>query len=119
MWVASDIAKIHFTEDGTVPTRSSPIFDTTKTFQWDAMGVGQKLALMASIPGCIDSQMVSGVFDIDKDTVQTPMISPPQGEHTSPVEVRINCATTDAMVHYTEDGSEPTQYSPVWEPGSE
>ncbi|MBE0639141.1 MAG: chitobiase/beta-hexosaminidase C-terminal domain-containing protein [Bacteroidales bacterium] len=45
------------------------------------------------------------------NTTATPSFSPPAGQFFGPVTVAISCATPDASIFYTTDGSEPTQSS--------
>jgi len=42
-------------------------------------------------------------------TVATPIFSPPEGTYLSVQDVSISCATPEAIIHYTTDGSEPTE----------
>ena len=46
--------------------------------------------------------------------VSTPLITPPSSEHTGSVSVDISCATNGAAIHYTVDGSIPTNGSPLY-----
>ena len=46
--------------------------------------------------------------------VKTPKILPAGGEVEKGTEVTITCATEDATIHYTIDGSTPTAESPVY-----
>lgn len=50
----------------------------------------------------------------DQETVGTPTFTPPGGSFTDPVEVSMSTATAGATIHYTLDGSQPTQTSPVY-----
>lgn len=43
--------------------------------------------------------------------VATPVFAPQPGQFFSAVDVNITCATPDASIYYTTDGSEPTQLS--------
>lgn len=44
----------------------------------------------------------------------TPIISTASGTYVDPLEVTITCETEDAVIHYTTDGSEPDEDSPVY-----
>ena len=43
-----------------------------------------------------------------------PVFSPPSGTYTNSVNVSISCATSGAVIHYTTDGTTPTDSSPVY-----
>ncbi len=72
-------------------------------------------------------RMVPGTYDITINandntfkiqpyivTVETPTFDPEAGSYKAFQSVTINCATEDATIHYTIDGSEPTADSPVY-----
>ncbi len=48
------------------------------------------------------------------EQVATPTFNPAEGEKDGVVDVRIECATGDATIYYTLDGSEPTSSSNVY-----
>lgn len=49
------------------------------------------------------------------EQVKTPTFDPKNGSYTgNSVSVRISCGTTGATIHYTTDGSLPTESSPVY-----
>ena len=47
-------------------------------------------------------------------TVETPTFNPEAGSYKAFQSVTISCATEGATIHYTVDGSEPTESSPVY-----
>ncbi|MEM7582260.1 MAG: PQQ-dependent sugar dehydrogenase [Acidobacteriota bacterium] len=49
-----------------------------------------------------------------QESAALPVITPPGGAFDDPVEVTLATATVGAMIHYTLDGSEPTQASPLY-----
>ena len=53
------------------------------------------------------------ITEIPVETVATPTFSPASGTQ-QPVNVTISCTTPDAVIHYTENGSDPTESSPVY-----
>ena len=50
----------------------------------------------------------------EPEQVATPTFSVEAGEYTEAKSVEIACATEDATIHYTVDGTEPTAESPVY-----
>ncbi len=50
----------------------------------------------------------------DENQVALPTFSPPAGTYYSSQSVSIDCTTEDATIHYTLDGSDPDQTSPIY-----
>ncbi|MCL2168131.1 MAG: chitobiase/beta-hexosaminidase C-terminal domain-containing protein, partial [Lentimicrobiaceae bacterium] len=48
------------------------------------------------------------------NTVATPTFNPAGGNYINTVSVTLSCATEDAVIHYTTDGTDPTITSPVY-----
>jgi Zn-dependent metalloprotease len=69
----------------------NPTWVTSVQAAWNAVGVGA---------------VVAGV--------QSPSFSPPAGSYQSAINVTISSATAGATIHYTLDGSEPTELSPSY-----
>ncbi len=60
---------------------------------------------------------VSGILNIktgSSNKTTTPIISPAGGLHISSRAVSITCATTGAVIYYTDDGSQPTANSQLY-----
>lgn len=51
---------------------------------------------------------------VDGGNVGAPVISPASGAYYEPIEVAITCPVADAVIHYTTDGSDPDEQSPVY-----
>ena len=47
-------------------------------------------------------------------TVEAPVISPPGGFFVNQANISITCVTAGAVIHYTMDGTTPTQFSPIY-----
>lgn len=62
----------------------------------------------------IDSVVVFGVPGIIADVVEAPSISPNSGLFFDEVEVSMTCATEDAVIRYTTDGSTPDENSTIY-----
>lgn len=48
-------------------------------------------------------------------TLMPPIITPEEGIYTSPIQVKMRCPISGAVIHYTTDGSDPTTASAVYE----
>jgi len=48
------------------------------------------------------------------NVVITPVFNPPAGAYASPINVTISTTTSGAVIHYTTDGSEPTESSDIY-----
>jgi len=48
------------------------------------------------------------------EPVADPVISPDSQSFTSTITVTITCATQNAVIRYTTDGTTPTEYSPIY-----
>ena len=99
---ATEGAKIYYTTDGTEPTASSTEYTV-------AISVTPPMTLKAIAvkDGMNDSAVSSASYTI-KETVSTPEFSVESGAVNSGTSVTISCATGDAKIYYTTDGSEPT-----------
>lgn len=62
----------------------------------------------------LDSVVVYGIPGIEHHIVETPVISPNGGQVYEPTTVTITCATDDAEIYYTTDGTTPTQNSTLY-----
>ncbi len=49
--------------------------------------------------------------------VPTPVLSPPGGAYFDELAVQVTCVDAEATIHYTLDGTEPTEASPAASPG--
>ncbi len=58
-----------------------------------------------------------GAYEYREQTVATPRFDPDGGSYNLPPRVTITCTTAGASIHYTTDGSEPTESDPVIESG--
>lgn len=100
-------ATIRYTLDGSEPTTGSAPYSgplliarpsTLKARAFDAAGAGSSTSLLA----------------LAYETLP-PVFTPPGGTLTDgPVNVSVTSATPGAVVRFTENGSEPTEASPVW-----
>ncbi|MEW6266514.1 MAG: chitobiase/beta-hexosaminidase C-terminal domain-containing protein, partial [Thermodesulfobacteriota bacterium] len=108
MWSKTHGAVIHYTLDGRTPTENDPIFAEPL--------VVSKLTTVRSRAfkqGLQPSQVAIGVYDITGQ-VEAPIFSPEPGQYSSPIILNLSCPTRGALIHYTVDGREPTEDSPVY-----
>ena len=96
---ATDGATIYYTTDGSTP-------DNTKTEYKGAFDVSnnQTVKAIAIKSNMANSAVASAAYLIK---CETPVISPAAGTHTGVQDVTITCATDDATIYYTTDGSDP------------
>ena len=102
---ATEGAKIYYTTDGTEPTASSTEYTAAIS-----VTTAVTLKAIAVKSGMNNSAVASASYTI-KGTVATPEFSVASGEVDSGTSVTITCATEDAKIYYTTDGTEPTASS--------
>lgn len=98
---------IYYTLDGTTPTSSSTKYESeiklsdAKTYTLKAIVIsGSKQSAVATVN-----------FEIQKETVSKPVISPEGKTYSNVVRVTISCSTVGASIYYTTDGTDPTESS--------
>ena len=62
----------------------------------------------------IDAVDFYGVTGLEPNIVETPVISEPSGAYLNPINVNITCATEDARIYYTTDGTTPDESSTLY-----
>ena len=105
---STDGAAIRYTLDGSDPSEGSPEysgpFEVTET---------TTLKAAAFLGDWEDSEVAEADYIITGQ-VATPALSPDADIYTEAQTVSIACSTEGATIHYTLDGSEPTQKSPEY-----
>ena len=112
------------------PYRFVPYSENVNTAWWLTDGTVNQFNALDFNTEHVDGQpvrMAPGTYDITINandntfkiepyivTVETPTFDPEAGSYKTFQSVTINCATEDATIHYTVDGSEPTESSPVY-----
>ena len=111
-------ARIFITIDGTTPTIES--IEVPNGFSFE-LGVAMTIKAIAVV-GENYSEVVTVEYLIQEkqeepivETVATPTIIPYGGEIDSETAIRIICNTEGATIHYTTDGTEPTEESAVYD----
>ncbi len=100
--------RIFYTLDGTEPMEDSPEHTGAIELKKSAT-----ITARAFKTDWAASDLVSGFFEIT-GTMALPKFSLKQGTYVSAREVVITCATPGASVHYTNDGTNPTEDSPLY-----
>lgn len=97
---------IYYTLDGSIPDVSSNKYENEITLS-DAKNYTLKAIV---ISGDKRSSVATVNFEIKKESVSKPVISPEGKTYNSIVSVAISCSTIGASIYYTTDGSEPTEF---------
>jgi len=105
-------AAIRYTTNGSDPTESSTAYTDSVVV---AITSTKTLKAKAWKSGMTASDVQSGIYTIaPAETVATPEFSPAPGTYDTAQSVTITCATGGATIHYTTDGSEPTESSATY-----
>jgi hypothetical protein len=111
MTTATAGAEIRYTLNGAEPGQTSPLYSDAIILHSSA-----KVKAKGFKDGMTPSSVAEAAFQIVSTTVvANPTVSPPGGVYDDTVIVTITCPTAGAAIHFTVDGSEPMQTSPVYE----
>ena len=96
-------ATIYYTLDGTDPSDASTAYT-------EAIHITETKTVKAiAIKNALSSEIVSATYTISNvETVATPVITPEAGSYNTPQQITITCATDEALIYYTTDGTDPT-----------
>ena len=108
--MATPGAVIHYTTNGVEPTEGDPVLEAGATIPVD-----HALTLMARAwkTGVEPSGVATGIYVLDYGTLDPPVASPPGGTYSEPQLVTLTAAA-GATIHYTLDGSDPTEASSLY-----
>jgi hypothetical protein len=108
---ATDGATIHYTTDGSDPTENSAVFEDPISIPEDtSMTIKARGYKTGWMPGPVST----GAYTVST-AVATPTFGPEPGLYYTTQEVTIQCDFDGATIHYTTDGTDPTEDSPVYE----
>jgi len=108
LFTATSGASIHYTTDGSEPDEYSALYT-------EPILVSSTTAVKAKAfkTDWAASSISTGIYTIIQ-TVEKPAFSPLPGLYTEPQQIELSCLTSDAVIRYTTDGSEPAEDSPVY-----
>ena len=101
-------AIIRYTTNGSVPLPTSKMYEVPISVASNT--TIKAIAFLANSA----SPLAIATYIINLQKVATPTFSPEAGTYSSPQNIIIECATDDAIIHYTLDGSTPSSSSPVY-----
>jgi len=106
-------AVVHYTTNGAEPTENDPTIDLASYILVDTNNCTIKAKAWKS--GWAPSPTKSATYHF---SVSAPTFSPSGGTYSQAQDVAIACATPGAMIHYTTNGTTPTEADPVLASGS-
>jgi chitinase len=105
-------AAIRYTTDGSDPTSASAIYTGPISLKCTNTTTTTTIRAIAFKPGMNDSLLASSTYTmLDNTTVAPPIFHPAGGTYNTAQDITISCATSDATIRYTTDGSTPTSDS--------
>lgn len=106
-------ATIHYTTNGNDPISTSPIYSSPIS-----VSTSTTIKAKAYKNGMSDSGVASATYTINISQVAPPTLfnwgETFSGNFIFPIAAFLSCTTDEASIHYTLDGSEPTQSSPQY-----
>jgi hypothetical protein len=105
--VRSDVV-MHYTTSGQVPTESDPTVAVGGQIAVDNPLTLRVRAWSSTLP---PSSITSAIYVLQP---ATPTASPAPAMYTTPQTVSLATTTAGASIHYTTDGSDPDQSSPIY-----
>ncbi|TAL16602.1 hypothetical protein EPN96_08630 [bacterium] len=108
---ATPEAQIHYTTNGTIPTSSSTLYNGPVEVLFNTT-----IKAVAVKDGWADSSVKSATYTIDNPppVVENPVFTPDGGVYADDQLVTITTATPGATIHFTMDGTTPTEDSAVF-----
>jgi hypothetical protein len=98
-------AIIYYTTDGSDPEQNSMIYENAFTIL-ESVTI-KAISVLDDETSIIIEQ--SYILEASSIEVANPVISPLAGEYADSVKIEITCATNDAVIYYTIDGTNPNE----------
>jgi alpha-tubulin suppressor-like RCC1 family protein len=108
MTTATTGAEIHYTTNNTEPSLASTLYTTPIEVATSTL-----IKAKAFKTSMIASTTTTALYNL-VSIVATPTFDPPGGVYTQPIDVAILCATPNADIRYTLDGTEPNPSSSLF-----
>jgi hypothetical protein len=102
---------IYYTLDGSLPTTNSMIFNSMEPIFLDTIGL-TTIRAFAHLDGFEDSELVEKTYNIVERCAK-PVIIPNGGTFAGVTPVSLTSATPNSLIHFTVDGTTPTETSPI------
>jgi hypothetical protein len=105
---------LRYTLDGTEPTESSTLYSAAINL---GLNTVTTIKVKAFYTNWQPSQTYSATYTVTGTvSITAPVFTPPEGIYQTPqiVSISTNTIPTGATIHYTTDGSAPTEASPVY-----
>ena len=106
---AAEGASIYYTTDGSTPTEASTLY--TAPIQITETATIKAIAVKENYQ---NSDVATLTVTITAPTVATPVFTPGTGTYADSVTFSLACATDNAVIRYTTDGTEPTEVSTLY-----
>lgn len=101
-------ALVRYTTDGTDPIHTSRLYYAPLTVDWTTT-----VKARAFRPEWAPSAVAAATYTIEPpNTTAPPTFNPAPGTYPTTQTVTLTSATADALIHYTTNGSEPTEAHP-------
>lgn len=104
---AEEGTTIYYTNNGDAPSAESTLY--TGAIKLES---GKTIKAIATKEGCVTSSACSYTYTQAK--VATPTADPAAGVVANGTEIELSCATEGAVIHYTRNGSTPTESSTIY-----
>lgn len=101
--------RIYYTLDGTIPTSNSMIYNPSEPIFIDTIGY-TTIKAIGRFEGYEDSDVVEKTYNV-VERCSKPTIIPNGGTFAGSIHVSLSSSTSGTTIHYTLDGTTPTETS--------